>query len=104
MIYTGGHLYLAVSREGGWDGGRRAVDRVEDLDPTHVVAGHKDPARDDDPVAIAQTRQYLDDADRLLAEHPTSREFFDAMLGLHPDRLNPGALWGGAVALLPDTA
>jgi len=23
------------------------------------------------------------------------------MLGLHPDRLNPGALWGAAITLFP---
>ena len=61
-----------------------------------------DPARDDDPHTVAQTEASLDDADRVLEDTRTSRESFDAMLALHPDRLDPGALRGGAVALLAD--
>ena len=102
VVYHGVHQYLAESGNGGRDAWRRALDRVEELDPASVVCGHHDPARGDEPGAIAATRQYLDDVDRLLADAPTRRGFFDAMLRLHPDRLNPGALWGGATALLAD--
>ena len=40
------------------------------------------------------------DAQRLLAEKPTPRAYFDQMTGLYPDRLNVGPVWYTAVALL----
>ncbi|MGW7426725.1 hypothetical protein ACWGJB_43240 [Streptomyces sp. NPDC054813] len=52
------------------------------------------------PPFSIRTRQYLLDVIRLLDENPTPREFFDRMTGLHPDLLNPGPLWYGAVGLL----
>ena len=45
-------------------------------------------------------RQYLVDAQRLLDEKPTPREYFDRMLALYPDRLNPGPVWYSALELL----
>jgi hypothetical protein len=37
---------------------------------------------------------------RLLDQKPTAREFFDQMMELYPDRLNPGPVWYGALGLL----
>jgi hypothetical protein len=65
-----------------------------------VVAGHKNKDLPDDPAILGQTRQYLVDAQRLLDEKPTPQEFFDRMLALYPDRLNPGPVWYGALGLL----
>lgn len=80
----------------------RALDRIAALQPERVVAGHKKEALDDDPAAIAETRRYLEDVDRLSRECHNAREFFDAMLALYPDRLNPSALWfWGAQLLFP---
>ena len=46
---------------------RQAIDKVEALTPQHIVAGHQDRQLDDDAErTIAETRQYLDDADELL--------------------------------------
>src|SRR6476659_1801311 len=56
----------------------------------------------DDPAIIAQTREYLLNARRLLAETLTPREYFDQMITLYPDRLNVGPVWYTAVALLPE--
>ncbi|MEU3980682.1 MBL fold metallo-hydrolase [Streptomyces sp. NPDC026672] len=100
VVHNGVHQYLSESQGGGRDAWRRALDRVQALDPAHVIAGHKDPARDDTPAAIDLTRQYLDGVDRLLAKDPNSRDFFRQMLEIYPDWINPGALWGGAVTLL----
>jgi hypothetical protein len=54
---------------------------------------------DDTHRTITQTRQYLHDAEQLLASNTTALDFFNAMLERHPHRLNPGALWSGAVTL-----
>jgi glyoxylase-like metal-dependent hydrolase (beta-lactamase superfamily II) len=98
--YNGVHQYLLESRGGGIDAWLAAIDIVEALRPRAVVAGHKNRALPDDPAILGQTRQYLIDAQRLLDEKPTPREFFDRMLALYPDRLNPSPVWYGALGLL----
>jgi hypothetical protein len=35
----------------------------------------------------------LQDAERLIGSSHTALEFYNAMMELYPDRLNPGALW-----------
>jgi glyoxylase-like metal-dependent hydrolase (beta-lactamase superfamily II) len=100
VVYNGVHQYLAESGNGGLQAWMKALDTVAALQPHHVVAGHKNNARPDDPTAIAETRRYLEDAERLIASSHTAREFYDAMVERYPERLNPSALWfWGAKAL-----
>jgi ribonuclease BN (tRNA processing enzyme) len=47
-----------------------------------------------------ETRHYLRDAIRLLADRPAPLEFFNEMMKLHGDRLNPGPLWYSGLGLL----
>ena len=56
----------------------------------------------DDPSQIQATRRYLTDA-RRCSSSDQRQEFYDEMLALHPDRLNPGALWGAAITLFPSS-
>jgi hypothetical protein len=35
----------------------------------------------------------LQDAERLIGSSHSALEFYNAMMELYPDRLNPGALW-----------
>src|SRR5271169_1195636 len=100
VAYNGVHQYLLESANGGIKAWLQALNKVEALHPRAVVAGHKNKDLPDDPIIVSQTRQYLVDAQRLLDEKPTAREFFDRMLALYPDRLNPGPLWYGALGLL----
>ena len=103
VVYNGVHLYLAESGGiAGIDDWLAALDVAEALRPAAVVAGHKNPRAFDDPSQIRATRQYLTDARHLLASSERAQEFYDAMLALHPDRLNPGALWGAAITLFPE--
>jgi glyoxylase-like metal-dependent hydrolase (beta-lactamase superfamily II) len=102
VVYNNVHQFLAESADGGLAGWHRALDVVESLRPSHVVAGHKDQARDDAPSAIADTRRYLDDAARVLAAGPGREEFFVEMLRLYPERINPYTVWLSARRLLPD--
>jgi glyoxylase-like metal-dependent hydrolase (beta-lactamase superfamily II) len=97
-VYNGIHPYL-----GETDAQSRAewiatLDRLERLQPSAVIAGHKVPTNDDDPRIIAETRQYLRDFDRVNASTKTARQLYDAMLDLYPERVNPGSLWGAANA------
>jgi glyoxylase-like metal-dependent hydrolase (beta-lactamase superfamily II) len=98
VVYGGIHPYLAETDTRSRNEWISALDRLEALRPTTVVAGHKVPDSADDPRNIELTRQYLRDFNRLNETTSTPRELYDAMLALHPDRANPGSLWGGARA------
>jgi glyoxylase-like metal-dependent hydrolase (beta-lactamase superfamily II) len=100
VAYNGVHQYILEGGGGGLHEWLRALDRVAGLHPRAVVAGHKNKNRPDDPAILDETRQYLQDAIRLLDDKPTAREFYDQMIALYPDRLNPGVVWLGARGLL----
>jgi glyoxylase-like metal-dependent hydrolase (beta-lactamase superfamily II) len=102
VVYNGVHQYLTES--GGADGIDQwlaALDTAQALNPAMVIAGHKDPRAYDNPSQIQATRRYLTDARRLLTSSESAEVFYEAMLRRHPNRLNPGALWGAAITLLP---
>ena len=86
VIYNGVHMYLAqVAVVGGFGPWRDAIDKVEALEPRHVVAGHQNQQLDDDADRlIAETRQYLDDAEELLRTEHTALDFFNAKLERYP--------------------
>ena len=99
--YNDVHLYLAESdpqRRREWIA---ALGTIESLKPRAVVAGHKRPENNDNPRIIEETRQYIRDFDRIAGRTGTARELYDEMLGLYPDRVNPGALWSSARAVKP---
>jgi glyoxylase-like metal-dependent hydrolase (beta-lactamase superfamily II) len=100
VAYNGVHQYLLESAGGGIEAWLNAIDKVAALSPDAVVAGHKNKDLPDDPVILKQTRDYLLDAQRLLADKPSPRQFYEQMIALYPDRLNPGPLWYGALGLL----
>ncbi|MDT0468568.1 MBL fold metallo-hydrolase [Streptomyces gibsoniae] len=102
VAYNGVHQYLLESPGGGIEKWLTALDTVSALRPSAVVAGHKNKELPDAPEILEQTRRYLLDAQRLLASRPTPSEFYDRMLQLYPDRLNPGPVWYSALALLSD--
>jgi glyoxylase-like metal-dependent hydrolase (beta-lactamase superfamily II) len=98
VIYNGVHMYLAqraiVGGLGPW---RAAIDTVEALRPGHIVCGHQNKELDDDAGrTIAETRQYLDDADELLRTENTATGFFNAKIERYPDHLGRMILWIGA--------
>ncbi|MEJ1975619.1 MAG: MBL fold metallo-hydrolase [Acetobacteraceae bacterium] len=97
-VYNGIHPYLGETNTESRLAWIATLDRLEALKPTAVIAGHKVPENKDDPVIIAETRQYLLDFNRLNATTATARQLYDAMLALHPARANPGSLWGAANA------
>ncbi|PEG57359.1 MBL fold metallo-hydrolase [Mycolicibacterium boenickei] len=100
VAYNGVHQYLLESDHGGIKSWLQALTKVAELRPRAVVAGHKNKELPDDPAILAETRDYLLDAQRLIAGKPSPREFFDYMTRLYPDRLNVGPVWYSAVALL----
>jgi len=100
VVYNGVHLMMLEGGNGGLQAWLDGIDRISALDPLHVVAGHKNRDLPDDPKILDETRQYLRDAIRLLADKPAPLEFFGEMMKLHGDRLNPGPLWYSGLGLL----
>jgi glyoxylase-like metal-dependent hydrolase (beta-lactamase superfamily II) len=94
--YNDVHLYLAESPAEGRRAWLRALDRIDALGPRAVVAGHKRPGRPDDPNILDETRQYILDFETIADRTSTTLELYRGMLKLHPDRVNPGALWGSS--------
>jgi len=75
-------------------------DKVEALRPRHIVCGHQNRRLDDDAKrTIAETRQYLDDADELLRTENTAVGYFNAKIERYPDYLGRLILWVSARAL-----
>jgi glyoxylase-like metal-dependent hydrolase (beta-lactamase superfamily II) len=102
VAYNGVHQYLLESSHGGVEAWLAALDKVAALQPSAVVAGHKNKDLPDDPAIIDRTRDYLLNARRLLAQKLSPQEYFDEMIALYPDRLNVGPVWYTATALLSD--
>lgn len=101
VIYNGVHMYLAQSAiSGGLGPWRDAIGKVEALQPRHIVAGHQNSQLDDDASrTIAETRQYLDDADELLRTENTAVGFFNAKIERYPNHLGRMILWVSASVL-----
>jgi glyoxylase-like metal-dependent hydrolase (beta-lactamase superfamily II) len=101
VAYNDVHLYLAESNAKTRREWIAALDTIESLKPSTVIAGHKESERKDSPSIIEETRQYIRDFDRLARITATARELYDEMLQLYPNRANPGSLWGSAHAAKP---
>jgi glyoxylase-like metal-dependent hydrolase (beta-lactamase superfamily II) len=99
--YNDVHLYLAESDPQGRREWIAALDTIDSLHPQAVVAGHQRAGRHDGPEIIEETRQYIRDFDRIAETTSTARDLYDQVLALHPDRINPDAVWISAQALKP---
>jgi len=95
-VYNGIHPYLGETDTQSRLEWIATLDQLEKLEPRAVIAGHKVPENADDPRIIGETRQYVRDFNRLDQATTTAQQLYDAMLELHPDRVNPGSLWGAA--------
>ncbi len=101
VIYNGVHMYLGEGvLVGGFGQWRDAIGKVEALKPRHIVAGHQNKELDDSAGrTIAETRQYLDDADELLRTEKSAVDFFNAKIKRYPDHLGRTVLWVSARSL-----
>ncbi|MEV4536707.1 MBL fold metallo-hydrolase [Asanoa sp. NPDC049518] len=96
VAYNDTHPYMAETTTETRDHWASMADRLRELDPAVVVAGHKNPQREDDPAILAETATYLRDFNDLDAHTKTAKDLYGAMLDRYPRRANPGSLWGGA--------
>jgi glyoxylase-like metal-dependent hydrolase (beta-lactamase superfamily II) len=103
-VYNNTHLYLAECDEKARKEWLQALDRVEALHPKAVVAGHGVLDPDSSPRHIEETRRYIHDFNACVASTSTPLELYEKMLSLHPNRVNPGSLWGAAKTAKPSKA
>ncbi|MGV9643636.1 MBL fold metallo-hydrolase [Streptomyces sp. NPDC003514] len=96
VVYNHTHMYLAETDAASRVEWVAALRAIQDLGAQRVVAAHKHPDRDDDPVIVQQSIDYLADVEDTLAATSSALEFYEAMLARHPHRANPGSLWGAA--------
>jgi len=101
-VYNETHLYLAECDAAARSEWLRALDIIEALEPTAVVAGHAITNPDSSPRHIAATRRYIHDFNATLAKAASHLDLYNEMLALYPDRVNPGSLWAAAKAAKPD--
>ena len=98
--YNDVHLYLVESNAKTRQEWISALDKIESLKPSAVIASHKRPSNDDNPRIIEETRQYIRDFNRSDETTTTAQELYNKMLGLYPNRVNPDwALWSSARAV-----
>lgn len=98
-VYDEVHMYLAESRGGGIDAWLAALDVIEALEPTAVVAGHRPAEASDDPRYIEATRRYLRSFAAAAERTDTALDLYHAIVEEYPDRLNRGVLWNSARAV-----
>jgi glyoxylase-like metal-dependent hydrolase (beta-lactamase superfamily II) len=98
-VYNNTHPYLAECDDKARSQWLHALDMIEALHPKAVVAGHGVLDPDSSPRHIDATRRYLRDFDAAVASTSTVLELYGKMLALHPNRVNPGSLWGSANAV-----
>lgn len=94
-IYNGVHMYLGAGVAAGGSGpSRNPIDKIEALNPRHIIAGRQNQQLDHGAGRlIAETRQCLDDADQLLETEKTAVDFFHAKLKRYPNHLGRTVLW-----------
>jgi glyoxylase-like metal-dependent hydrolase (beta-lactamase superfamily II) len=92
-VYNDVHLYLVESAAGGTDAWLAALDVIEALRPTAVVAGHWPADASDDPRYIDETRRYLHAFAAAAKRTATALDLYNAVVDEYPDRLNRGVLW-----------
>ena len=100
-VYNNTHPYLAECDDKARGEWLRALDTIEALRPQAVVAGHGVLDPDSSPLHIEETRRYLHDFNANVASTSTALDLYEKMLTLHPNRVNPGSLWGTAKAVKP---
>jgi glyoxylase-like metal-dependent hydrolase (beta-lactamase superfamily II) len=97
-VYNDVHLYLTEAGHGGIQGWFAALDTIDSLQPSTVIAGHKPDGAEDGPDNIAKTRRYLQDFDDAVRRTDNAQDLYEAMIERYPDRINRAVAWHSAQA------
>ena len=97
IVYNGVFPYVVETSPAKRAGWRESLELIKARAPRFVVGGHKVVGASDDPVHIDNTIAYLTDFDEVLDSGASAIDLFNELRSRHPDRVNPSALWAGAV-------
>lgn len=93
IIFNEVHPWLGASDSTTRQAWRRALQRIADLKPAAVVAGHKRVATSpDSPELLVAMRQYLDDFDALRKTSANAADLVSAMVAKYPTYAVAGLL------------
>ena len=84
VVYNQCHMYVGDTTPESRKNWITALDRLAALKPEIVVAGHKKPGVPDSPSTIQDTKQYLQDFDRVQKTATSDQNLFDEMTKLYP--------------------
>jgi glyoxylase-like metal-dependent hydrolase (beta-lactamase superfamily II) len=98
-VYNDVHLYLAEAGHGGIQAWLAALDTIDSLQPSTVIAGHKRDGAGDSPDNIGKTRHYLQDFDAEAQRTDNAQDLYEAMIERYPDRINRAVVWNSAHAI-----
>jgi len=103
IAYNNVHMWLWQSTPDSRADWLASLDAVAALEPTTIIAGHKDPdAPDDDAVRVLdQSRRYIEDFETAAAKSGSPQELMDAMLATYPDFGNRYTLFAAAHSQFP---
>jgi glyoxylase-like metal-dependent hydrolase (beta-lactamase superfamily II) len=98
IVYNGIHPWMYQSDHAQRMAWLDTLNQIEELGPSTIIAGHKDPNAPDDGGArtLQTTRQYIRDFDSAVAASNGGAEVVDAMSEKYADLGNPYTLWLGA--------
>lgn len=99
-VYGDVHLYLGEAKGNGVRDWLAALDTIEKLQPSAVIAGHKRDGDADSPENIGRTRRYIQDFTAAAENAGTFADLYEAMVELYPNRVNRGVLWNSAKSFM----
>ena len=99
-MYGEVHLYLVEAKGSGRQQWLGALDAIDRLRPSAVVAGHKRDGGADSPEYIGRTRRYIEDFTAAAEKASSFTDLYEAMIALYPDRVNRAVPWHSAKAFL----
>ena len=85
VAYNHCHVYVGATTPDIRAEWIAALDKLADLNPTTVVAGHKDPTQGTPPAILADTRGYLEYYGQLRDAALPDPDLFDAIVNRYPD-------------------
>jgi glyoxylase-like metal-dependent hydrolase (beta-lactamase superfamily II) len=97
-VYNNIHMWLWNSTPASRQTWLSTIDKVADMNPSTIIAGHKDPDAPDDSASrqLAQSRDYIEAFDRAVARSSSARDVVNEMTSIFPGYGNPYSLFVSA--------
>jgi glyoxylase-like metal-dependent hydrolase (beta-lactamase superfamily II) len=103
IVYNNIHMWLRNSTPDSRKAWLASLDAVAALEPSTIITGHRDPDAPDDEATrvLDQSRRYIEDFDRTVANSSTPLELIEVMLAKYPAHGNRYTLFAAAFTQFP---